>query len=152
MTWLVWLIFGVVLLGIELATTELVVIWFALSALVLTIVTAIIDVHIAWQITIFVLLSAVLLLCTRRAVRRLLRKHKISDTNLDLVLLHNGRVVTRIDNDLETGEVKINGLVWTARSVDGAVIEEGTLVTVQEIQGNKLLVIRAEKVQGEERK
>lgn len=152
MTWLVWLIFGVVLLGIELATTELVVIWFALSALVLTIVTAIIDVHIAWQITIFVLLSAVLLLCTRRAVRRLLRKHKISDTNLDLVLLHNGLVVTRIDNDLETGEVKINGLVWTARSVDGAVIEEGTLVTVQEIQGNKLLVIRAEKVQGEERK
>ncbi|MBQ8876905.1 MAG: NfeD family protein [Clostridia bacterium] len=152
MTWLVWLIFGVVLLGIELATTELVVIWFALSALVLTIVTAIIDVHIAWQITIFVLLSAVLLLCTRRAVRRLLRKHKISDTNLDLVLLHNGRVVTRIDNDLETGEVKINGLVWTARSVDGAVIEEGALVTVQEIQGNKLLVIRAEKVQGEERK
>lgn len=152
MTWLVWLIFGVVLLGIELATTELVVIWFALSALVLTIVTAIIDVHIAWQITIFVLLSAVLLLCTRRVVRRLLRKHKISDTNLDLVLLHNGLVVTRIDNDLETGEVKINGLVWTARSVDGAVIEEGTLVTVQEIQGNKLLVIRAEKVQGEERK
>lgn len=152
MTWLVWLIFGVVLLGIELATTELVVIWFALSALVLTIVTAIIDVHIAWQITIFVLLSAVLLLCTRRAVRRLLRKHKISDTNLDLVLLHNGRVVTRIDNDLEMGEVKINGLVWTARSVDGAVIEEGALVTVQEIQGNKLLVIRAEKVQGEERK
>ena len=152
MTWLVWLIFGVVLLGIELATTELVVIWFALSALVLTIVTAIIDVHIAWQITIFVLLSAVLLLCTRRAVRRLLRKHKISDTNLDLVLLHNGRVVTRIDNDLETGEVKINGLVWTARSVVGAVIEEGALVTVQEIQGNKLLVIRAEKVQGEERK
>ena len=152
MTWLVWLIFGVVLLGIELATTELVVIWFALSALVLTIVTAIIDVHIAWQITIFVLLSAVLLLCTRRAVRRLLRKHKISDTNLDLVLLHNGRVVTGIDNDLETGEVKINGLVWTARSVDGAVIEEGALVTVQEIQGNKLLVIRAEKVQGEERK
>ena len=144
MTWLVWLIFGVGLLGIELATTELVVIWFALSALVLTIVTAIIDVHIAWQITIFVLLSAVLLLCTRRAVRRLLRKHKISDTNLDLVLLHNGRVVTRIDNDLETGEVKINGLVWTARSVDGAVIEEGALVTVQEIQGNKLLVIRAD--------
>ena len=60
--------------------------------------------------------------------------------------------MTRIDNDLETGEVKINGLVWTARSVDGAVIEEGALVTVQEIQGNKLLVIRAEKVQGEERK
>ncbi len=150
MTWLIWLIFGVALLGIELATTELVVIWFALSSLVLTIVTAIVDLHIAWQITIFVLLSAALLLCTRKAVRRLLRKHKISDTNLDLVLSHNGRVVTKIDNDLEMGEVKINGLIWTARSVDGTVIEEGTLVAIQEIKGNKLLVIRAEKMQGEE--
>ncbi len=150
MAWLIWLIFGVALLAVELATTELVVVWFALSALVLTIVTAIVDLHVAWQITLFAALSTVLLLCTRKAVRRLLRKHKGNDTNLDLVLSHNGRVVTKIDNDLEMGEVKINGLVWTARSADGTVIEEGTLVAIQEIKGNKLLVIRAEKTQGGE--
>ena len=36
--------------------------------------------------------------------------------------------------------VRINGLVWTARSEDGSVIEKDTFVIVKEIRGNKVVV------------
>ena len=49
-------------------------------------------------------------------------------------------VVTEpIDNVLETGAVKINGKIWTARSMTDAQIAIGTRVTVVEIRGVRRL-------------
>jgi membrane protein implicated in regulation of membrane protease activity len=40
----------------------------------------------------------------------------------------------------QTGAVRINGLEWSARSVDDAVTpEKGTLVVIREISGVKLI-------------
>lgn len=46
-----------------------------------------------------------------------------------------------MDNRNATGSAVINGQEWMARSVrDEEVIQEGTIVTVKEIQGVKLIV------------
>ena len=37
------------------------------------------------------------------------------------------------------GKVSVNGMEWTARSVDGSIIEAAEIVTVKEVSGVKLI-------------
>ncbi len=140
-----WFWFGlaVALIVIETITIDLVAVWFALSALVMGIITAIFQsIDIGWQILIFLTLSATLLILTRPLVKKFLARKKGQETNLELIVDHIGMVEEDIDNDLSKGAVKINGLVWTARSINGEKIEKDTLVIVKDIKGNKLFVTR----------
>lgn len=140
-----WFWFGlaVALIVIETITIDLVAVWFALSALVMGIITAIFQsIDIGWQILIFLTLSATLLILTRPLVKKFLARKKGQETNLELIVDHIGMVEEDIDNDLSKGAVKINGLVWTARSINGEKIEKDTLVIVKDIKGNKLFVAR----------
>lgn len=141
MSWLVWLCIMLVLLGIEMCTVDLVAIWFACSALVMVIISAIFPQMLwGWQFFIFLVISAILLLSTRKFVKKLMRRKKGQETNLELILNHTGRVVEAIDNDLEQGAVKINGIVWSARSKGGEKLAVDELVVIIQIQGNKLIV------------
>lgn len=50
-------------------------------------------------------------------------------------------VVSEIDNQSEQGQAKLNGLDWMARSMDEKItIPVGTVVTVLEVRGVKLIV------------
>ena len=141
MTWLIWLGIAVLLIIIEAFTFDLVAVWFAASALVLTIVTSIVPtLDVFWQIAIFVSVTVVLLISTRNAVKKFMMRKKGQETNLELILNHTAMVVEDIVNDMEAGAVKINGLVWSARSTDGQPICKDTLVIVEKIQGNTLIV------------
>ncbi|MBR7160209.1 MAG: NfeD family protein [Clostridia bacterium] len=143
MTWLIWLGIAVLLIIIEAFTFDLVAVWFAASALVLTIVTSIVPtLDVFWQIAIFVSVTAVLLISTRNAVKKFMMRKKGQETNLELIVNHNAMVVEDINNDEEVGAVKINGLIWSARAKDGQCIDKGTIVVVDEIRGNKLIVIK----------
>ena len=145
MTWVAWIALAVVLFIVELTTTDLVAVWFALAAMALAIITAIFEkLPLVWQIVIFVALSTLLVVLTRRFVKKLTQRKKDQETNLELVVNHTALVVEDIDNDREAGAIKINGLIWNARSANGEKIEKETLVTVREIQGNKAIVIKNE--------
>ena len=61
-------------------------------------------------------------------------------TNADRIIGQTAVVTEPIDNVLETGAVKINGKIWTARSTTDAQIAIGTRVTVVEIRGVKAIV------------
>lgn len=56
------------------------------------------------------------------------------------------RVIQRIDNRTDSGQVRLHGMEWTARSLDGEAIEEGASVRVIEIDGVKLIVDREEEM------
>ena len=73
-------------------------------------------------------------------VKKFLKRRQDQETNLDLVVNHKGRVMEEINNDYETGAVKINGIVWSARSANGEIVEIDALVNVLQIKGNKLIV------------
>ena len=49
-------------------------------------------------------------------------------------------VISDINNLEGNGQVRVNGNVWSARSVDGEIISEGSTVTVKAIEGVKLIV------------
>ena len=142
---MMWLWFGLAvgLLVVELTTTELVAVWFAVAALILGIISAFFpSLGVVWEVAIFAALSVALVLATRLLVKKLMKRAKNRETNLDLVLNHTAVVVEEICNELEKGAVKINGLIWNARSENGEKIEKDDFVTVKEIRGNKAIVAK----------
>lgn len=133
-----WLILMVVFLVTEASTVTLVSLWFAAGALAAMIVSLF---HAAlWlQITVFVVVSALLLTALRPLVRKYVTP-KVTRTNVDSVIGSTGMVTVAIDNVAAQGQVKLGAMVWTARSTSGQVIPEGTLVTADRIEGVKVFV------------
>lgn len=139
-----WFALTVGLIALELATVQLVCVWFALSSMVTAVVSVIFDdLAIGWQALIFVTLSAVLLLSTRPLVKKIVKRNKEKQaTNLELVIGHEAIVTEDIDNIQGLGAIKINGLVWSARSKDNEKISKNEIVIFKEINGNKAIVER----------
>ena len=76
-----------------------------------------------------------------------MRKHltpKLTATNIDSVIGSLGIVTGTIDNLNATGQVKLNGMEWSARSTSGQPLEVGTKVRVDKIEGVKVFVSPAE--------
>lgn len=137
----VWLGILALMVVAEILTTQLVSVWFAVGALGAFFV-ALAGVEELWvQIVVFVAVSAIALIVTRPLVRKLVNR-KAVPTNADMVIGQVGVVTDRIDNDKETGLVKVNGSVWTARASDGAVIDLNEKVVIDEIRGVKLFVTK----------
>ncbi|MBO5379007.1 MAG: NfeD family protein [Clostridia bacterium] len=145
MEW-IWLCLMIALVVLELATTQIICVWFALGAMVTSILTAIfgdMGYGIVWQIVTFVIVSVALLLATRPLVKRLLNKRTENQkTNLELYIDKEAIVTEDISNIKGEGAVKINGIVWSAKSKDGKDISSGEIVIFKEIIGNKAIVER----------
>ena len=141
MAWF-WLALAIALMVIELSTTQLISLWFSIGAAITAIVKVIFnDIGIIWQVVIFAVVSLALLIATRPLVKRFLsKKGEGNKTNLDLIIGKEAIVTEEIDNIKAKGSVKINGLIWSARSSDEGVIPTDAIVIVEEINGNKAIV------------
>ncbi len=140
MNWaaLFWLAAVVLFLMAEASTVTLISLWFAAGSLAALLVS-LLHGPVWLQVTIGVLVSAVCL----TALRPLVRKHiapKLTKTNVDAVVGSTGLVTAHIDNVSAVGQVKLGAMYWTARSVSGEPIPEGTLVQVERIEGVKAFV------------
>lgn len=135
-----WLALFVVFLIVEAGTVALVSIWFALGALA-ALVSCVLRAEMWLQITVFLVVSLVLLAVLWKRVRNKLTTTK---TNVDSVIGAEGYVTEAIDNLSYTGRVKLGGITWAARSTSGAGIPVGTLVKVERIEGVKVFVSPAE--------
>ena len=137
-----WFVLTVILLIAEAATVTVISLWFAAGALA-AMVTALLGAGLWVQAVVFVLVSAAAL----TALRPLVRKHltpKLTATNIDSVIGSVGIVTGTIDNLNATGQVKLNGMEWSARSTSGEPLEVGTKVRVDKIEGVKVFVSPAE--------
>jgi len=131
----VWLVIFVVLSVLEMATVNLVSIWFAIGSLVAAITSLFVD-NTMIQICVFVISSAISLALTQPVVKKL-RSRKIIPTNLDRVVGKIG-IVTEKVTKLEPGEVKVDGKRWSAVSTKK--IDVGRKVEILSIDGVKLHV------------
>ncbi len=137
----IWLGVLVAAVVLEIATTQIVSIWFAIGALA-SLTATLAGVEQLWiQIVIFVVVSAIAVIATRPIVKRIVNK-KAEPTNADMVIGKTGIVTEKIDNLAPSGMVKAGGQMWTARSADDSVIEENERVIIKEISGVKLIVIK----------
>ena len=65
---------------------------------------------------------------------------KIQPTNLDRCIGEQALVIEDIDNSKTQGQVKVDGKIWMARSENGEYISKDSVVTVEKIEGAKLIV------------
>lgn len=136
-----WVAALVVFLIVEAVTAGLVSIWFVFGSLV-ALICAALGAAVWLQIFWFVIVSVATLVLTRPLVKRYVDSRSVA-TNADRSIGRAAVVTERIDNLAATGAVKLDGVVWTARSTDNAVaIETGERVTVRAIEGVKLIVER----------
>ena len=134
----VWLGLIVAFIAVEAATVNLVSIWF-IGGAVAGLVCAILGVSALLQWTVFIAVSAGLLALLRPVLKKYLRV-KPTKTNADRLVGQEALVTEQIDNLRETGAIRINGVLWTAKSADDTQIPIGTRVVIERIEGAKVYV------------
>jgi len=140
-----WASAAVLFIIIEAVTIGIASIWFALGSLC-ALVAALLGAPLWLQIAWFIVISVATLIFTRPLVKKFVHA-KRQPTNADRVIGTVCAVTETIDNIAGTGCVSADGKLWSARSIDGNIIEEGALVEIRDIQGVKLMVIPAQQDQ-----
>ena len=111
--WVIWLIIAVFMLIIELATTNLVTIWFTVGALV-AMVMDICGASTASQIITMAVISLVCFVLCMLLIRpklESLRKKNMQRTNADRLIGREGTVIVPLNAMEGKGQVKVDGQI-----------------------------------------
>ena len=136
---IVWVALLILFAVIEGVTAGLVSIWFAIGALAALLVSLACG-NVAVQGAVFVVVSLLAMALLRPlGKKKLTPKH--TATNADRIIGGAAVVQVPIDPVNGTGQVKVDGKVWSARTEGKEVIPEGTLVTITGIQGVRVTVV-----------
>ncbi len=140
MNWeaLIWLILMIVFLIAEGATVMIVSLWFAAGALA-AMVTSLCGGELWLQMTVFVFVSAALLLSLRPITKKYFTP-RLTRTNVDAIIGTQGVVLETVDNVKAAGRVKLDTMEWAARSTTGDILQPGDRVVVDRVEGVKLFV------------
>ena len=137
--WQIWLIIsGLFFIG-EIITIGFLLFWLAIAGLITMVVSIFIPNQIIVQTAIFVISSAVLIFFTKPLVKKYMDK-KTVQTNAYSLIGKKGIVIAEINSLDASGQVKVNGEVWSAKSDSEEIISKGTEVEILQIDGVKLLV------------
>ena len=136
---IIWLAVFVVLIVFEAVTTGLFTIWFAGGALIALLVSLFLDMWVV-QMVVFLIVSFLLLYFMRPVAMRKFNAKRLK-TNVEDIAGREAKVTELIDNLNASGTAILNGLEWSARSVEDSVtIPVGERVLVREVRGVKLIV------------
>ncbi len=141
MDFMFWVWLGVIVVTAiaEFATMEIVSIWFTFGAIIPFIMAATNSVGWEAQIIVFVVISALLIVSLRSVTKKFLFKGTGEKTNLEMYIGMQYRMISR--TDFETvGSIKINDVIWSAVGLNRETIEEGAVVQIIDIDGNKFIV------------
>jgi len=135
--WIFWLIIASIFFIGEIVTVGFLIFWFAIGSL-LAMITSFFTDSILIQSIVFLVSSTILLLMTKPLVNKYISK-KTVPTNVYSIVGKQG-IVTKSISFEEPGQVKVEGEIWTAISENSTAIEKDTEITVNKIEGVKLIV------------
>lgn len=133
-----WIIILAILILIEIITLSITTIWFAGGALAAFIVSLYFN-NLLLEVIIFSIVSLVLLFFTRPIIMKQIKLPK-TEMNCEKLVGRKAQVTATVDNMSTTGRVDVDGKEWSARSLEGVIIDKGAKVIVQGVSGNKLIV------------
>lgn len=138
--WQLWIVAALVFGALEIKLSGFVTLWFALGATAAAL-AGILGLGINGQLLLFTVVSVILFVSSRTIFKRaFMRTASPLKTGVE-AMLGQEAVVTETISDPHGGTVRINGELWTARSMAGPVAE-GERVTVEQVDGLKLWVRR----------
>lgn len=136
--WYIWLILaGIFVIG-EVITSGFLIFWLSLGSLIAMLVSFVTD-DILIQTTVFLISSVILILATKPLVKKFANVQTIQ-TNAYSIIGKKGLVTKDISSINSTGQVKIEGELWSAIGLDDIDIKKDTEVKVVELKGVKVIV------------
>ena len=139
--WHLWIIAGLIAGALEVKLTNFVMLWFAVGAFVAALGAGLGGSH-EVQIGLFIAVSVALFAASRTLFHHAFMRG--ADTHLigsEAMVGTEATVTEALPAAMGEGTVRINGELWAAQSVDGAVAA-GERVLVQSVEGLRLRVRR----------
>jgi membrane protein implicated in regulation of membrane protease activity len=138
----IWLISALVLAGAEALTGHLFLVMLGGGALAASVTSWVTDWPVWANGAVFLVVSVLLLMLVRPALRRRLTPPAGPATRIKALEGKPALVLNRVAGD--DGRVKLDGEVWTARPLtEGDVYEPGEKVTVMHIDGATAVVFKS---------
>ncbi|MFP2910204.1 NfeD family protein [Pyxidicoccus sp. 3LFB2] len=138
--WQLWMVAALVCGGLEIKLSGFVMLWFAVGALVSSLAASL-GLGINVQLFLFTAVSASLFAASRTLFKTVfMRTASHLKTGIEAMLGQEAVVVEAL-GEPHGGTVRINGELWSARSLSG-LVAEGERVTVEQVEGLKLWVRR----------
>jgi len=142
--WMIWVALILIMIVAEVITIGFFPITLAVGGLIALLVSFITDV--IWiQVVIFLISSIVFFMFLKPLVEKLFPTKEGTKTAVDRLTNQEGIVIKEIDNQKNTGQVRVSGEIWSARSKDGNNIKEDTKIEVLQVDGVKAIVKEVEK-------
>ena len=148
--WQIWLIIAILFFILEMIGPGFLLFWLGVGALITMVVSIFVD-SVGIQIGIFTVSSILLLFCTRPLAKKF-TKNDTTPTNAYSIIGKNGIVVKEINSIKGIGQIKINGEIWSAKTLSNEIIPEGEFVTVLKLDGVKAIVEKSKDEKKEEAK
>ncbi|MDE5558222.1 MAG: NfeD family protein [Ruminococcus sp.] len=134
---IIWAVAVVIFIIFEIITVQLVSVWFAVGAFITMLAVGFSDISFTGQLVLFIAVSAVLVAVTFPLTKKF-RKREYIPTNAELNTGKQAIVTEEINTRSGTGRVSLNGVYWKA--VSDEIIPMDSIVTVQAVDGAKLIV------------
>ena len=131
-----WIIIGLVALGIDIATSAFLFVWFTLGAIAAG-VAQIFGYSFIVQLIIFIIVSGLLVILVYPIVKKSI-KNSVKPT-LTREKTYIGRVVVVDEDIIEKRLIKVDGVYWSVME-KGEVLEKGDKVEIVGIEGNKIII------------
>ena len=138
MIWWIWMIIAAFFVLGEIFTAGFFLLWFGIGAAVAGLL-AMFGLSFGWQLGAFVVISGVLFVVSRRFAERFSKKQP-AGIGADRFVGLRGIVLEEIDNDKNTGRVRLKKEEWRADSETGEVIPAGKKVEVTRMDGTHIVV------------
>ena len=135
--WIIWVAIGIICIIIEIFTPGFLFLSFGVGAII-TGLAALVIPSIAFQILTFAIVTLIIFILSRRFRKKLISTD-YEDTNVNALVGKTGKVTQKIPAN-EKGYVKIGGEEWVAVSKDNKEITKDARVTINDIEGNKVIV------------
>ena len=137
--WLIWLIVAFAFAILEMITTGFMVIWLGVAAIVALLFSLMFPEAIAIQIGIWGVLSLILLLFTKKFADKVTTNSV--PTNVYSIIGKKANVIVEINGEKSTGQVKVDGDIWSAKTEEfNAIVPVGTVVEIIRVDGVKVVV------------
>lgn len=137
---LLWAALLIIFIIAEVVSVQLVSVWFAFGSLAALLCAHFTDISVMGQIAVFIIVSAVLLAATFPFIRKHMNLKYVA-TNSDLDIGQNATVIEEINFEKGSGRVTLSGVDWIAVPENSQdIIPVGSVVTVKNIDGAKLIV------------
>ena len=145
--WQFWLIVAGLFFVGEIFTLGFLIFWFGIGALFAMIVSFF-TTNIIIQTTVFLITSTIFILATKPLVKKFVDVKK-TNTNVFSIIGKKALVIKDIDPIHSSGQIKLNGEVWSAETENDEIIKEDSEVEVLKINGVKAIVklVDSEKVE-----